>query len=80
MEIPLGNIQKETDTESEKKYLLSTLLANFSTLLVYLAPKSNFNVSNTFFVKNGPNFRALENFLDKWLLMGKNHPNFVYPK
>ena len=35
------NIQKETDTETEKKYLLSTLLALFPTLLVYLAPESN---------------------------------------
>ena len=35
-----GNIQKETDTETEKKYLLSTLLALFPTLLVYLAPES----------------------------------------
>ena len=35
-----GNIQKETDTETEKKYLFSNPTLTFSTLLVYLAPKS----------------------------------------
>ena len=32
-------VQKETDTEIEKKNLLSTLLANFSTPLVYFHPR-----------------------------------------
>ena len=40
----------------------------------------NFNVSNTLFCKNGPNFEALENFLENWSLLGKNLSNFVYPQ
>ena len=36
-----GNIQKETDTETEKSINSPHPTRTFSTLLVYLAPKSN---------------------------------------
>ena len=39
-------------TETEKKYLLSTLLTLFPTLLVYLAPESK-RGGGIFFVDNG---------------------------